>query len=115
MGENRITGNRSFIEEVELFTRIEKVLDSLISGKQFELNATESESKTRHKDVFLKKRRELLDYLFELMQKDRRSWMRRSREKRRSSDDMQYQMPSRRSGRDRRAGKDRRRVLSLSA
>jgi hypothetical protein len=115
MGENRITGNRSFIEEVELFTRIEKVLDSLISGKQFELNATESESKTGHKDVFLKKRRELLDYLFELMQKDRRSWMRRSREKRRSSDDLQYQMPSRRSGIDRRAGKDRRRVLSLSA
>lgn len=115
MGANRITGNRSFVEEVELFTRIEKVLDSLISGKGFGLNATETEIKTIHKDVFLKKRREMLDYLFELMQKDRRAWLRRSGEQRRSPDDRQYQNPSRRSGRDRRAGKDRRRVLSLSA
>ncbi len=115
MGENRRKGNAGFAEEVELFTRIEKVLDSLISGTRFELNATESKSKTIFKDVFLKKRREMFDYLFDLMQKDRRSWMRRSREQRRSSDDAQYQKPSRRSGRDRRTGTDRRRVLSLSA
>jgi hypothetical protein len=99
---------------VEFFTRIDTVLDSLMSGTRFELNAAESESKTIYQDVFLRKRREMFDYLFELMQKDRRAWTRRTRA-RRSSDDVQYQEPSRRSGRDRRAGKDRRRVLSLSA
>jgi hypothetical protein len=115
MAENRRTRNRSVAEEIELFTRIEKVLDSLISAKRFELKATEGNSITMHKNVFRQKRREMFDYLFMLMQKDRRSWMRRSLEKRRSSDDLQYQQPSRRSGRDRRAGKDRRKILSFSA
>ncbi len=115
MGDNRRTKNRSFEEEVELFTRVEKVLDSLVSGKRFELKTTAGKSISIHKDLFMEKSREMLDYLFELMQKDRRSWIRRTREQRRSSDDTQYPNPSRRSGRDRRAGKDRRKALSLSA
>lgn len=106
MAEKRRKKNRSLSEEVELFTRIEQFLDALISGKRFELKATETKCKTTHKDVFLEKRKEMLDHLFELMQKDRRSWMRRSREKRRGSDDMQSQYPVRRSGSDRRAGKE---------
>jgi hypothetical protein len=115
MGERRKTMNRSIAGEAEFFTRIEKVLDALISGERFELKKVETKNETSHKDIFLEKRKEMLDHLFQLMQKDRRAWLRRSREQRRASDDRKYQNPSRRSGADRRAGKDRRRALSLSA
>jgi len=115
MGENRKTKDRSFAEEMELFTRIEKVLDSLIADRRFELKAAETRSETTHRDIFLKKRREIFDHLFELMQKDRRVWIRRSRETRRNAEDVRYCNPERRSESDRRAVPDRRRALSLSA
>jgi hypothetical protein len=115
MGEYRKTRDRNFAEEMELFTRIERVLDSLIADRRFELKAAETRSETAHKDIFLEKRREIFDYLFELMQKDRRVWIRRSRETRRCADDARYSNPERRSKDDRRAVSDRRRALSLSA
>jgi len=115
MGENRRTKNTGFAEEMELFTRIEQVLDAFITRRRFELKEAETKSETTHKDIFLEKRKEMLDHLFELMQKDRRSWLRRSREMRRRSDDMPYQYPVRRSESDRRAENDRRKVLILSA
>ncbi len=115
MTKNRKKKNRSFAEDVELFTRIGQVLDALISGWRFELNVPEAKSETTHKDIFLEERKEMIDHLFELMQKDRRSWLRRSGEKRRISDDRQSHYPVQRNGSDRRAVKDRRRALSLSA
>jgi hypothetical protein len=114
MGENRRTKDRSFAEEVELFTRIEQVLDTLVSRGRFELKSAETKSETTHKDIFLKKRSEMFDHLSELMQKDRRTWLRRSRETRRRADDIRYHNPERRSESDRRTVTDRRRALSLS-
>ena len=115
MGENRKTKDRSFAEEMELFTRIEKALDSLIADGRFELKAAETRNETTHRDIFLEKRREMFDHLFELLQKDRRVWIRRSRETRRSADDVRHRDPERRRESDRRAVPDRRRALCLSA
>jgi thioredoxin-like negative regulator of GroEL len=115
MGENRKAKDRNFTEKMELFTRIEKALDSLVASGGFELKAAEARSETAHQGIFLQKRREIFDHLFALMQKDRRVWIRRSRETRRSADGARYRDPERRRESDRRAAPDRRRALCLYA
>lgn len=109
------TKHKSYADEVDLFTRIGQVLDSLMVRGRFELKAAAIENETTRKDIFLEKRKEMLDHLYVLMQKDRRSWLRRTRERRRRSDDGSYSSPGQRSQSDRRAGHDRRKELSVSA
>lgn len=114
MDENQGNKNRSFKEDVDLFTRIERVLVELLSGAQFALTATDIKTETTHFDVLLKKRKEMLDHLFELMQKERRSRTRRHLEKRRRVGDQINREPLRRSGNDRRATDDRRKFADAS-
>lgn len=115
MEEYQRKKNRSFEEDVALFTWIEQVLVALISADRFDLKTTEMQTETTHKTILLEKRDEMLNHLFELLQKERRSWTRRSREyNRRRSDPPGHKDLKRRSGCDRRAGEDRRRFASAS-
>jgi hypothetical protein len=97
------------LEDVQgLFAKIEKVLVSLISNYHFELKPAVIRSETAHEDILLTKRKELLDHVFELLKKERRSRLdRRSAEERRKFNDPNAR-PERRKGKDRRSGKKRR-------
>ena len=76
--------NKGIEDDQRLFAKIEKVLVSLISKYHFELQPTIIRSETAHEDILLKKRKELLDHVFELLKKERRSRLdRRSAEDRR--------------------------------
>ncbi len=91
------------------FTKIEKVLVSLISPYHFDLKPAIVRSETVHEDILLEKRRELLDRIFELLQKERRARLdRRFAEDRRKSAGPGHTGPERRSGKNRRSGKKRR-------
>jgi hypothetical protein len=95
-------------DDQRLFEKIEKVLVSLISKYHFELKPTIIRSETAHEDILLKKRKELLDHVFELLNKERRSRLdRRSAENRRTFTGGNSG-PERRKGQDRRSGKKRR-------
>jgi hypothetical protein len=96
-------------EDVDLFAEIEKILVSLVSDYQFELKAAEVRSKTGYESILLEKRKEMIDHLFELLKKERRSWNRRSREDRRKQD-LKGKEPIRRSGVERRSSKERRKA-----
>jgi len=100
-------------EDVDLFAEIEKILVSLVSDHQFELKAAEVRSKTGYESILLEKRKEMIDHLFDLLKKERRSWSRRSREDRRKQD-LKGKEPIRRSGTERRSGKERRKTERVS-
>jgi uncharacterized protein YeeX (DUF496 family) len=107
----RIAGAKDagFEDEAEPFAQVEKVLLSLVSEYHFELKTTEVRTETAHEDIFLEKRREMLDYLFDLLEKERRTGdRRRPGEDRRKFNDPARKGPERRSGKDRRSGKNRR-------
>lgn len=101
--------SRSYEQDKLLFTQIEQLLVPLISQLRFELTKTEQLTKTAHKEFFLEKRVALLDYLFGLLNQDRRS-----RSERRSGADRRKLKASggvpaeARSGKDRRVAKKRR-------
>jgi len=101
--------NKSLEDDRGLFTKIEKVLVSLISEYHFELTPTIIRSETAHEDILLEKRKELLDHVFDLLQKERRSRLdRRSAKDRRKFTVQKSTGPERRKGKDRRSGKKRR-------
>ncbi len=101
--------DKNFEAHGNLFAQVGQVLVSLVSDYHFELHAAAVHTETAHKDILLEKRKEMLDRLFELLRKDRRSWSnRRSGEDRRKFNDPNYKGLERRSGRDRRSGKTRR-------
>jgi hypothetical protein len=106
--------NRSFKNEVAIFTQIKQVLVELMSGAQFALKTTEIQTETGHINILMDKRKEMLGRLFELMQKERRSWIRRHRENRRRDADQISRAPKRRSGSDRRVPRDRRKVMDAA-
>lgn len=108
LAENQSNKNKSFKKDVELFTQIEQALVRLLSGARFELKAPEMQTETPHIGILMEKSKEMFDHLCELMQKERRSWMRRYHENRRSDELQKYKDPKRRSGNDRRAADDRR-------
>jgi len=115
MAKIKNTKNKSIDDDKELLTQLEQVLVSLISEYHFELTATEIRTETAHEDILLEKRRELIDYLFDLLRKERRTRNnRRTGGDRRSSNDQNRKGPERRRGTDRRSGKNRRRPLNLS-
>jgi len=102
--------SQSFDDDRELFEQIEQVLVSLISEYHFELAMTEIRTETAHEDILLEKRKEMLDHLFELLYKERRSGSnRRTGKDRRWRNDPNYKGSERRSGTDRRSGKNQRR------
>jgi hypothetical protein len=101
--------NSSLEDDQELFTKVEQVLVSLVSDHHFELKAAKIHTETAHKDLLVEKRREMLDGLLELLERDRRTWSdRRSRKDRRTFDEPDHPKPDRRSGKERRSGKSRR-------
>jgi len=101
--------DKTFEDDRKLFTEIGNGLVSLISGWRFELQPAIIRSETAHGNILLEKREELLDYVFELLNKERRSWLdRRSAENRRRITGMNSTSSERRKGKDRRSGKRRR-------
>jgi uncharacterized protein (UPF0147 family) len=107
----KIKGNKnnSYEDGRELFAQVERVLVSLISDYRFDLKTTEIHTETAHKNILVEKRKEMLDHLFELLQKERRSHRnRRTVEDRRRFKDPSRKGPERRGGKDRRSGKSRR-------
>jgi hypothetical protein len=101
--------NKGFEDDQVLFAKIEEVLVSLISIHHFELKPPIIRSETAHEDILLKKRRELLDHVFELLKKERRTRLdRRSAEDRRKLTGLNDSRPELRKGKDRRSGKKRR-------
>ncbi len=100
--------NNSIEDERAFFSKIEKVLVSLISEYHFELKPTIIRSETVHENILSEKRKELLDHLSELLQKERRSRRdRRSTEDRRKFTGPNNTGSERRSGKNRRSGKRR--------
>jgi 23S rRNA U2552 (ribose-2'-O)-methylase RlmE/FtsJ len=61
--------DQSIEDQQGLFTEVEKVLVSLVSDYRFELKPAIIRSETTHENILLEKRKELLDHVFELLQK----------------------------------------------
>jgi len=107
---------KNFENDWGILEQVEQALVSLISEYHFDLTATEIHTETAHEDILLEKRKEMLNHLFELLQKERRSRSnRRTGEDRRRSNDPNHKGRERRSGKDRRSQKNRRISLNLSS
>ena len=107
---------KNFEDDWGLLKQVEQVLISLISEYHVELTTTEIRTETAHEDILWEKRKEMLDRLFELLNKERRSRSnRRTGEDRRRSNDQNHKGTERRSGKDRRSKKNRRILLNLSS
>ena len=104
----KIRKNRSFEEDSELFTQVEQVLVSLMSGYRFELKARDRRPVTAHGSILIEKRHEMIENVFELLSSERRVRKdRRSDEMRRIFNAPEDKTFERRQRIDRR-GKDRR-------
>jgi len=91
-------------DEKQLFSQIEESLIALVRDHQFPVKTAALHTETPYEDILADKRKELLERLFDLLQKDRRiRHERRSGKERRTLDDPDYKDAERRSGRDRRA------------
>ncbi len=109
MAERERKKNKSFEEDRELFNRAEQVLVSLISDCHFGLEAAKIFTEKAHENILVEKRKEMLDHLFEQLQKERRARAdRRSDVDRRRSNEPNFKGPDRRGGKDRRSRKGRR-------
>ncbi len=109
MAKARDNKGKSYEDDRDIFERVERVRVSLIKDYRFELKTMEIRADTKHNSILVEKRKEMVNHLFELLQKDRRSsWNRRRGEDRRKFRDPNYNGPERRSGKDRRSRKERR-------
>ena len=89
-----------------LFTLVEPALVSLISDYNFELDMKPAHTETAHEHILLEKRKENLNHIVEVLQKERRLRSpRRKVAERRKSKDPNYKNPERRTGKDKRTGK----------
>ncbi len=96
--------------DLAIFTELERVLVALITDYGFELKAAAAHSETAHEDVLREKRRDMLDRIFALLEKERRAQRDRRRGEERRRDQPPGPLPSeRREGKDRRSRKSRRR------
>jgi hypothetical protein len=96
-------------DDAGLYVRGEGVLVSLVSDFRFELKTAESPADSTSKDLLREKRRDMLERLFDLLQKERRARSdRRSSAERRRSRDPRFKGPEQRTGKERRTGKSRR-------
>jgi len=92
-----------------LFAQMERLLSALVSDHRLELTMTEPRIRTVYPSILLEKRREALEHLFGLLNRERRaSRDRRSYPERRMRTANGPTGPERRSGKERRAGKERR-------
>jgi len=99
----------SFDEEKKLFSQIEQQLVSLVSDHQFPVKTAAHHTDTSYADILTDKRKEMLDYLVDLLHRERRTrHERRSGQERRKFADPDYADPDRRSGKDRRSSHHRR-------
>ncbi len=102
--------NESVKENKDLFKRLGQVLVSFLSDRRFGLKTPENREAVTDESIIRAARKELIDYLFGVLQKERRSALRdrRSLADRRKADNRRYKGVERRSGKDRRALRDRR-------
>jgi hypothetical protein len=101
--------NESVKENKDLFTRVGHVLVSLLSDHHIELKASRNRVETADENIIRAIRKEVLDYLFEVVQKERRAKNdRRSLADRRKFNDLHYRGPERRNRKDRRILQNRR-------
>jgi hypothetical protein len=88
------------------FALVEPVLVSLISDYHFELDVKPAHTETAHEHILLEKRKENLNHIFEVLQKERRlRGPRRKVAERRKPKDPNFKGPERRTGKDKRTGK----------
>jgi hypothetical protein len=91
------------------FSRLEQTLVSLVSECRFDFKPAAVRSETPHEQLLTEKRRELLDHVFGVLQKERRARNdRRAGEDRRKFQDPSHLGEERRSGKERRSRKSRR-------
>jgi len=101
--------NESVKENKDLFSRVGDVLVSLLSDHQIELKTSKNRIETADENIIRAIRKEVLDYLFEVVQKERRAKNdRRSLADRRKLNDPHYKGPERRKRKDRRTLQNRR-------
>lgn len=92
-----------------IFARLESVLVSLVSDFHFDLKPPASPAGPGRMEFLRETRKEMLELLFELLQRERRQRVDRRRlVDRRKGRDQKYQGPERRIGQERRSGKSRR-------
>jgi len=103
---NRKQGSQE--EARVLFLRIEHALHALVTEHNGELHATEIRTETVHDAIIREKRRELLEHIFTLLQKDRRARHERRSGIDRRTADATSKGPQRRGGTDRRKNANRR-------
>ncbi len=104
--DKKSTGVR---ERAELFKGIEQTLISLLADCRIDVEPSRVPTNSVHLDIIRKKRQEMLAYLLEEVQKERRVRKeRRSLKDRRKNSNPNYTGPERRKGRDRRGAKARR-------
>jgi hypothetical protein len=101
--------NESVKENKDLFKRVEKVLVTFLSDRRFGLKTPEQRDVMADESIIRAARKELFDYLFEVVRKERRSRNgRRVLTDRRKAHNVKYKGTERRSGKDRRTAHDRR-------
>jgi hypothetical protein len=89
------------------------VLVSFLADRRFGLKAPEQRDVMADESILRAARKELFDYLFQVVQKERRSRHdRRLLTDRRKANNVKYKGAERRSGKDRRTTHDRRTSLS---
>jgi len=99
--------NKNFEDFGRLFALVEPILVSLISDYQFELDVKPAHTETTYEHLLLEKRKENLNHIFEVLQKERRLRSpRRKVAERRKFKDPNFKGPERRTGKDKRTGKN---------
>jgi hypothetical protein len=99
----------SFEAGAALYNEAGRLLVSLVRDYRFEMKTEPLRTETSHQDILREKRKETLDLLFDLLQKERRArGERRTGEDRRKFSDPDFIGPEQRSGKDRRSGRKRR-------
>jgi hypothetical protein len=97
------------LEKKPFFQTLANALATLLSIHRLEQQATGLHTETTHEALITSKRKEMLAFLFALVQKERRSQTdRRTTTERREAEDPNYRGPERRTSKDRRSGKNRR-------
>jgi len=99
----------SVLESTDLFKRVDRVLVSLISDCRIDPKPSGIHTDTPNADILRNKRKEMLDYLFEQVRKERRTRNDRRTLKERRENTKPYAGPERRSDKDRRTAASRRR------
>jgi hypothetical protein len=108
--------SRSLTEDQQLFDSLGKALVSYLSKRHFDQKTPGLHIETAYEKFITQKRKEMLDYLFAVLQRDRRTLPdRRSPAKRRKTDTASIRNPERRNGKDRRTGKKRRKTVNSSS